>query len=166
MNNLFSSEVQIGLFVVILVIVALYVLSIIWTMRDAYARGAKFKFWGLIALIPFAGVLAYVLMRPPLLAIDKDEQELEIALKQRQLMKYGECSRCGFPVKDDYFICPNCGQKLKNRCSKCGKLMAFNWKICAYCGTPKKSPTTSDRPSHVKASSPFKEDNLETTKDK
>lgn len=32
-----------------------------------------------------------VLLRPPL-QIDRDEQELEIALKQRELMKYGECA--------------------------------------------------------------------------
>lgn len=150
-GNLFSSGIQIGIFIVILIILALYVLSIIWTMRDAYARGAKFKFWGLIALIPFAGVLAYVLLRPPLLQIDKDEQELEIALKQRQLMQYGECSRCGFPVKDNYIVCPNCQQKLKDTCTKCGKPLAFNWKACPYCGTPKITPTTNTKPTtHTK----------------
>ena len=75
---------------VIVVIVILYILSIVWVARDAYQRGTSWV-WCLIALIPFLGVVAYCLLRPSLLQIDRDEQELEIALKQRQLMKYGEC---------------------------------------------------------------------------
>lgn len=40
----------------------------------------------IVALVPILGVIAYCLLRPPLLQIDRDEQELEVALKQRQLM--------------------------------------------------------------------------------
>ena len=69
--------------------------------------------WGIVALVPLVGVIAYCLLRPPLLLIDRDEQELEVALKQRQLMHYGECANCGYPVEADYVLCPNCHQRLE-----------------------------------------------------
>ena len=101
-------------------LVAVYVLSIIWVVRDAYQRGTVWYIWAIVALVPILGVIAYCLLRPPLLQIDRDEQELEVALKQRQLMQYGECANCGYPVEADYVLCPNCHQRLKNQCQKCG----------------------------------------------
>ncbi|MFR1166978.1 MAG: hypothetical protein ACLSDQ_04815 [Adlercreutzia equolifaciens] len=74
--------------------------SIVWVVRDAYLRGIAWYIWAVVALVPVLG-LAYCLLRPPLLQLDRDEQELEIALKQRQLMKYGECANCGYPVEAD-----------------------------------------------------------------
>ena len=96
-------------------------MSILWARKDAKSRGANEKTAMLISLIPFAGVLAYVLMRPPLLLIDKEEQELDIALKRRQLNKYGKCPNCGELVESHYLLCPKCQLKLKDACSKCGK---------------------------------------------
>ena len=124
-------------FTIIVVLLAiLYVLSIIWVIRDAYLRGTTWYLWGLVALIPFVGVIAYLLLRPPLLQIDRDEQELEILLKQRQLMQYGECASCGYPVEVNYIICPNCHTQLKNQCSSCGHALEPTWAICPYCATP------------------------------
>lgn len=137
MTNLFSSNI-IMLFVVIFIfIIALYVLSIFWTIKDAKERGANWKTWGLVSIIPFIGALIYVIFRPQLLLIDKKEQELDIALKKRQLMKYGECAKCGCEVKDNYIVCPNCQQKLKDVCVSCHNALDFKWTICPYCGTPK-----------------------------
>lgn len=65
-------------------------------------------------------------MRPPLLKIDKDEQELDIALKRRQLDYYGNCPNCGEPVTDDYIVCPNCEKKLKDTCDNCGSAIKFS----------------------------------------
>ena len=88
------------------------------------------------ALVPLVGVIAYCLLRPPLLLIDRDEQELEVALKQRQLMHYGECANCGYPVEADYVLCPNCHQRLKNLCSHCGHALEPSWTVCPYCASP------------------------------
>ena len=93
-----------------------------------------------MALIPVIGVIAYLLLRPPLMQIDHDEQELEVALKQRELMKYGECARCGYPVEADYVVCPNCHQRLKNLCGHCGKALDPAWTICPYCAAPAGRP--------------------------
>ena len=92
--------------------------------------------WMIIGLIPGAGIIAYLLLRPPMLAMDRDEQELEVALKQRELMRYGECVKCGYPVMDDYILCPNCQTQLRNMCPRCGKPMEPSWPVCPYCTTP------------------------------
>lgn len=76
------------------------------------------------------------MLRPPLLQIDRDEQELEIALKQRELMKYGECANCGYPVEADFVLCPNCHQRLKNLCGTCNHALDPTWTVCPYCATP------------------------------
>lgn len=129
--------------VVVVLLAILYVLSIIWVVRDAYLRGTTWYIWAIVALVPLVGVIAYILLRPPLLRIDRDEQELEIALKQRQLMNYGECATCGYPVDASYVICPNCHTQLKNLCSHCERALEPSWAICPYCATPVAGSTSS-----------------------
>ena len=135
LSELLTPELKIALIVVIVLIVLLWILAIIWTARDAYRRDANWKLWGIIAIIPIIGVVAYCLMRPPLYQIDRDEQELEIAIKQRELMKYGECGNCGYPVEADYVMCPNCHERLKNLCPTCHHALDPTWGICPYCTT-------------------------------
>lgn len=136
LSQLWTPELQQAFTVVVAMLVVLYVLSIIWVVRDAYLRGTFWYIWAVVALIPLVGVIAYCLLRPPLLQIDRDEQELEIAIKQRELMKYGECANCGYPVEDTYVLCPNCQQQLKNLCNGCGKALDPVWTVCPYCTTP------------------------------
>ncbi len=134
--QLWTPQMQTAFTVVIVLLVILYVLSIVWVVRDAYLRGTMWQVWAVVALVPIVGVIAYSLLRPPLLQIDRDEQELEVALKQRQLMKYGECAACGYPVEADYVLCPNCHTQLKNLCGKCGHALEPTWTVCPYCATP------------------------------
>lgn len=136
LSQLWTEQMQAAFTVVVVLLVILYILSIIWVVRDAYLRGSQWYVWAIVALVPVVGVIAYCMLRPPLLRIDRDEQELEIALKQRQLMHYGECATCGYPVEADYVLCPNCHTQLKNLCSRCGKALDPGWKICPYCATP------------------------------
>lgn len=140
LSQLWTPELQQAFTFVIALLVVLYVLSIIWVVRDAYLRGSYWYVWAIVALIPLVGVIAYSLLRPPLLQIDRDEQELEIAIKQRELMKYGECASCGYPVEDSYVLCPNCHQQLKNLCTGCGKALDPMWTICPFCTTPVGTP--------------------------
>ncbi len=134
LSQLWSPEVQVIITIMGLMIMALYVLCIIWVARDAWSRGAVWYVWAAISLIPIVGVVAYLLLRPPMMQIDHDEQELEVALKQRQLMKYGECSRCGYPVESNYLVCPHCAQRLKNVCTHCHRPLDPVWNCCPWCG--------------------------------
>ena len=152
-SQLWTPELQTAFSIVVVCLVILYVLSIIWVARDAYMRGTLWYLWAIVALIPLLGVIAYCLLRPPLLQIDRDEQELEVALKQRQLMKYGECASCGYPVEADYVMCPNCHQRLKNLCSTCHHALDPSWSVCPYCTTPVNRSTSRSRArSHAKES--------------
>ena len=149
--QLWTPELQSAFTVVVVLLVILYVLSIVCVVRDAYMRGSYWYIWAVVALIPLLGVIAYCLLRPPLLQIDRDEQELEIALKQRELMKYGECANCGYPVESDYVLCPNCHQRLKNLCGHCGHALDPSWTVCPYCasavaGAPQRSSGARRRP--------------------
>ncbi len=134
--QLWTSEMQTAFTVVVVLLAILYVLTIIWVARDAYLRGTKWYVWGIVALVPIVGLIAYLLLRPPMLRIDRDEQELEVALKQRQLMNYGECATCGYPVDVNYVICPSCHTQLKNLCSHCERALEPAWTICPFCATP------------------------------
>ena len=138
--QLWTPEMQAAFTVVLVLLVILYVLSIVWVVRDAYLRGTVWYIWAVVALVPVLGLVAYCLLRPPLLQLDRDEQELEIALKQRQLMKYGECANCGYPVEDDYILCPNCHSRLKNMCPTCHRALDPSWTVCPYCATPMQQP--------------------------
>lgn len=136
MSQLITPELMTAFTIFIVLLVVLYVLSIVWVIRDAYMRGTRWYVWGVVALVPLLGVVAYCLLRPPLLQIDRDEQELEVALKQRELMKYGECANCGYPVESDYVLCPNCHAHLKNLCPSCHHALEPAWTVCPYCATP------------------------------
>ena len=136
MRQIWTPQMQMAFTIIILLIVCLYALSIVWISRDARLRGEAPMKWMIIGLVPGAGIIAYLLLRPPMLAMDRDEQELEVALKQRELMRYGECVKCGYPVKDDYILCPNCQTQLRNMCPGCGKPMEPSWPVCPYCTTP------------------------------
>ena len=136
MSQLITPELMTAFTVFIALLVVLYVLSIVWVIRDAYMRGTHWYVWGIVALVPLVGVIAYCLLRPPLLQIDRDEQELEVALKQRELMKYGECANCGYPVESDYVLCPNCHTRLKNLCPSCHHALEPAWTVCPDCAPP------------------------------
>ena len=136
LNSLITPEVLMAVKAVVVVIGIFYLISIIWVIRDAYLRGANPVIWGIISLVPFIGAFFYAMMRPPMLLSDKDEQNLDFALKQRQLMLYGECGKCGYPVEREFLMCPRCGTQLKNECKRCGHALNPEWQVCPYCCTP------------------------------
>ena len=126
MGSIFGPLVSIVMIFFFILLVLLYIASIFWALHDADARGVADKKYKWLAIIPFAGVLAYILLRPPLLLIDKEEQEIDIALKRRQLKYYGTCSQCGYPVTADYVVCPKCEHKLRDVCNNCGSSVDFS----------------------------------------
>ena len=123
MSQFLTSEVQPVLFALLGIVVVLYLLSIFWAARDARARGFGWA-WGLLSVVPIVGLVAYCMIRPPLLKADREEQDLELALKQRELMKFGDCAKCGYPVEADYVLCPTCHHALDPA-----------WTVCPYCTT-------------------------------
>lgn len=134
--SVLTPPVLIVLIVTAIIFVGLWVVCIIWVNRDAKTREAPVLLWTVIAAVPVAGLVAYCLLRPPLNAADSTEQVMNLELMGRQLSDYGNCPRCGEPVKSDYIACPNCRVQLRNVCNSCGRPLEPSWQICPYCAQP------------------------------
>lgn len=119
-----------------IILIGLWVVSVIWVNRDAKTREAPVGLWTAVAIVPVAGLVAYCLMRPPLNTADSTEQVMNLELMGRQLADYGNCPRCGEPVKSDFIACPSCRAQLRNVCGSCGRPLEPGWQICPYCGRP------------------------------
>lgn len=117
--------------------VVLTIALIFWTYRDSERRGAMGWFWALVVLIfNVFGWLIYLVVRPPELAADARERDLEIRAKELSLQRDLEsCPACYKPVESDFLICPYCMKKLKKQCTECNRALKLNWNVCPYCKT-------------------------------
>jgi hypothetical protein len=139
LNQIITPEVVTAITICLVLVGLLYLISIVWVIRDAYLRGANPVIWGAISLVPVLGAFAYTMLRPPMLLSDRDEQDIDFTLKQRELMRYGTCGKCGYPVESEYLMCPKCGIQLKNECPSCGHALNPEWVACPYCCTSTRS---------------------------
>ena len=79
-SELMSPQLMGAIYAFVGFIIALYVLSVVYVFIDARRRGASaYVVWGIIALIPFVGLIAYLVLRPHSYAADREEQELDMA---------------------------------------------------------------------------------------
>lgn len=110
---------------------------IFWTYRDAVRRGAMPWFWALVVLIfNLAGWAIYMVVRPPELAEDALERELEIKAREVEIDRAGSlCPACHKPIEKDFLICPSCMKKLRAECSNCKRALKLDWTVCPYCRT-------------------------------
>ena len=110
-------------------IIALYVLSVVYVFIDARRRGASaYVAWGIIALIPFVGLIAYLVLRPHSYASDREEQEPAQPARKT-------CPQCGAPIEKDFVVCPVCDTQVRNVCPSCHRPLDAHWKVCPYCRT-------------------------------
>ncbi len=136
LNQLLTGPVKMVLAACVVFVIVVYLLSIIWVIRDARSRNTSWIMWGIIAIIPVAGLIAYCLLRPALTDADQEEQDLGTELARRQLGAYGHCPHCGYPTQSDFVACPHCHKQLRNVCTRCGRVLEPDWTICPYCTTP------------------------------
>lgn len=136
LDKLLTGPVKVLLAATAAVIVLLYILSIVWVVRDARQRGANPVLWGIIALVPVVGLVAYCLLRPALTDADFHAQDMELEYLRRQLDQVHPCPHCGYPIERDFVACPHCHKQLRNVCTRCGRVLEPEWTICPYCTTP------------------------------
>jgi RNA polymerase subunit RPABC4/transcription elongation factor Spt4 len=153
LDQILTMPVRVVLIITVVILVLLWIFSIAWVNRDARMRDTPAALWTIVAIIPVAGLVAYCLMRPSVTRMDRDEQEMELDLLQRQLDDYGICPQCGAPTKADYVLCPQCHQRLRNVCTHCERPLEANWTICPYCTTPVAAaqPAGGDRAADIRA---------------
>ena len=76
-----------------------------------------------------------MILRPSSYLIDREEQDLDIALREHQLSHYGICPKCGAPIDRDFVVCPICNTQVRNVCPTCHRPLNADWKVCPYCRT-------------------------------
>lgn len=135
-QELMSPQVMTVIYCFIGFVAALYLLSVLFVFVDAHRRGCKFFWaWGMLSLVPFIGLIAYLALRPHSYLSDCEEQELDMALRERQLAQYGTCPNCGTPIEHDFVVCPVCNTQVRNVCPSCKRPLDAHWKVCPYCRT-------------------------------
>lgn len=147
LSQLITPEIQAAFSVVVVLLAILYILSIVWVgPRCVYARH-------LLVCVghrrprPACGASwRTACCVRPCCRSTVTSRELEVALKQRQLMHYGECANCGYPVESDYVLCPNCHQRLKNLCGHCGHALEPAWTGVPVLRKPGQRPAPGGSP--------------------
>ena len=135
-QELMSPQLMMAIYLFVGFIAALYILSVVYVFIDAKRRGVNaFWAWGIVSLIPFVGLIAYLVLRPNSYIADREEQELDMALRERQLAQYGSCPKCGSPIEKDFVVCPVCNTQVRNVCPSCHRPLDAHWKVCPYCRT-------------------------------
>ena len=133
---IFTPQVRMVLTMLGVCLVLLYLLSIAYVVKDSRARGSQAWWaWSIVSIIPLVGLVAYLILRPPSYAIDRDEQELEIALREHEMQHYGTCPNCGSPIDRDFIVCPMCDTQVRNVCPNCHRPLDAEWHVCPYCRT-------------------------------
>ena len=107
LDQIITPEVRMVIYLMVICVVMLYILSIIYVIRDAQRRGAEpWWMWAVISVVPVVGLLAYVILRPSSYLIDRD-----------------------------FIVCPICNTQVRNVCPTCHRPLNADWKVCPYCRT-------------------------------
>lgn len=100
-------------------------------------------------LLPFAGSIIYMVVRPPEYLDDVRERELEMQAAEARLLQSGLllCPHCDYPAQSEFLRCPSCLKKLRDQCTGCSKPLDPEWRICPYCETeiPGRTPPRRSR---------------------
>ncbi|CCF83338.1 double zinc ribbon domain-containing protein [Nitrolancea hollandica] len=139
MEALLARGVQLFIALVGAYFLALWFALAVWTFQDIQSRSrsamAQIFSTLVVVLLPIAGVLIYLILRPSETLEESFQRSLEEEYLLQDLEEYPFCPKCRRPVRDDFAWCPSCRNELREPCSNCGRLVDLRWSACAYCGT-------------------------------
>ena len=120
-------------------LLALYFASIVWAYRDITARTRDvFSIalgLALVILVPFAGLVLYLVLRPRETLSEAYERSLEEEYLLQDIEDTEICPACKRRVSTEFLYCPHCRTKLRDECENCGRPVSVRWAACPYCGT-------------------------------
>jgi RNA polymerase subunit RPABC4/transcription elongation factor Spt4 len=119
-------------------LVLIWAASVLWAYRDIRSRSddvvVQVLAVSLALLLPFAGLLLHVILRPRQTLSEKYERELEQQYLRRDLEDPYVCSHCQRGIEPDFVVCPHCYTSLRRRCVACDRVVDLTWSLCPYCG--------------------------------
>lgn len=120
------------------IVAALIAGLMIWTFRDIRQRSrdplVQILATVMVGVIPIAGILIYLLLRPRETLSEQyiralEEEALLASIEQQEF-----CPTCGRRVDADMQFCPTCHTRLRKACPSCGRAVHLAWDLCPYCG--------------------------------
>lgn len=110
----------------------------IWAFRDIRSRTRDpfVQILGtiLVGVIPIAGILVYLMLRPRETLAEGYVRALEEESLLSSIESQEFCPTCGRRVDADMQFCPGCHNHLRNACGSCGRAVHLSWDLCPYCG--------------------------------
>lgn len=117
---------------------AVWISLVIWTFRDMRARSrdpfAQLLAAVVVALLPGAGLLVYLILRPPETLAEAYERALEEEALLQEIEERPACPGCSRTVDSRWILCPHCHTRLRKVCPDCNSLMELQWNLCPFCG--------------------------------
>ena len=136
LQELMTPPVIATLVIIAAFIVGLYILSIVYVFKDAKKRcDSNWGWFGAFAFIPLFGLIVYLVLRPRDYIADRNEQQLDMSLREHQLDEYGTCPNCGETIGPNFVVCPHCNTQVRNVCPSCHRPLDPDWLVCPYCRT-------------------------------
>jgi RNA polymerase subunit RPABC4/transcription elongation factor Spt4 len=121
------------------IIAALLAGLTVWAFRDIRSRTrdpfVQILATILVGVVPIAGILVYLMLRPRETLADSYVRALEEESLLSSIESQEFCPTCGRRVEGDMQWCPGCHSKLRNACGNCGRAVHLSWDLCPYCGT-------------------------------
>lgn len=117
-------------------LVAIWLASVIWTVRDITDRTGNliiqtFSVLLVVIFTPILGLPLYLLIRPRTTLAEKYYEEAGLA----EAEYVSACPNCEREVGEEFRFCPHCGHELLEECPDCGAPKDKDWKFCASCGS-------------------------------
>lgn len=141
--------------------VLLWAASVLWTYRDIRTRSedvvVQVLAVSLALLLPFAGVILHMILRPRQTLNEKYERALEAQYLRRDLEEQFVCPHCQRGIEPEFILCPHCHTMLRRRCDRCDRVVDLTWSVCPFCGEdgsdtmPQTTYTRRQETEHIEA---------------
>lgn len=116
----------------------LWLSLVIWTFRDMRLRSrdpfAQLFAALVVAALPVAGILVYLILRPPEKLADVYERALEEEALLQEIEERPKCPGCSRTIESGWILCPHCHTRVRKRCRDCEQLLELQWNLCPFCG--------------------------------
>lgn len=127
---------------------ALWLSLVIWAVRDMRTRTrdpfAHILAAVLVAVLPIAGILIYLILRPQETLAEAYERALAEEALLQEIEERPSCPGCSRTTDKNWILCPHCHTRLKKACPDCNSLMDLQWNLCPFCTNQQVNPYKVD----------------------